>query len=152
MFLSQEFKLSDSHAGFAYGTMGSLTSIYGLLVGSLIDKWGVRQSLLTGIIMVTFFRTVMVFTTSRLVLYFSIFFGLPLGGCLIIPVLTLAIRRYTTTSNRGFAFGLFYSIMNLGALFSGFVVDGLSMLIDPGTLLGLTANRWVFVTGMICSL
>jgi hypothetical protein len=38
-----------------------------------------------------------------------------------------AIKGYTGTANRGFAFGLFYSIMNVGALLSGFLVDGLTL-------------------------
>ena len=30
-----------------------------------------------------------------------------------IPMLTVGIRRYTTVLNRGFAFGLYYSVMNI---------------------------------------
>lgn len=40
-----------------------------------------------------------------------------------IPVLTVGIRRYTNEENRGFAFGLFYVIMNVGALLAGPLVD-----------------------------
>ncbi len=76
---------------------------------------------------------------------------MPLGGCLMIPVLTLAIRRYTNTTNRGFAFGLFYSVMNVGALLSGVVVDGLAMNMPDGPVFGLSVHRWVFATGAICS-
>jgi hypothetical protein len=36
-----------------------------------------------------------------------------------IPMLTVGIRRYTNTDNRGFAFGLFYSVMNIAAFVSG---------------------------------
>ena len=36
-----------------------------------------------------------------------------------IPMLTVGIRRYTNTENRGFAFGLFYSVMNIAAFVSG---------------------------------
>jgi len=44
-----------------------------------------------------------------------------------IPVLTVGIRRYTNEENRGFAFGLFYVIMNVGALLAGPLVDMLTM-------------------------
>jgi len=44
-----------------------------------------------------------------------------------IPVLTTGIRRYTTDGNRGFAFGLFYVIMNVAALVSGPIVDACTM-------------------------
>lgn len=43
-----------------------------------------------------------------------------------IPVLTVGIRRYTNEENRGFAFGLFYVIMNVGALLAGPLVDVLT--------------------------
>jgi len=48
---------------------------------------------------------------------------LPLANCLGIPVLTIGLRRYTNNENRGFAFGLFYVIMNFGALIAGPLVD-----------------------------
>jgi FtsZ-interacting cell division protein YlmF len=38
----------------------------------------------------------------------------------------VGVRRYTTKANRGFAFGLFYVIMNLGALLAGPLVDTLT--------------------------
>ena len=34
-------------------------------------------------------------------------------------MLTVGIRRYTNKDNRGFAFGLFYSVMNIAAFVSG---------------------------------
>lgn len=34
-----------------------------------------------------------------------------------------ASARYTTSRNRGFAFGLYYSVMNIAAFVSGPVVD-----------------------------
>jgi MFS family permease len=151
LFLSQEFKLTDTEAGVVYGIMGSLTSIYGLIVGFSIDKMGVKRSLLFGITITIVSRTALTITKSPFILYCSVFVGMPLGGCLIIPVMTLAIRRYTTTTNRGFAFGLFYSVMNIGALLSGIVVDGLAMSMPDGPVLGLSVHRWVFATGAICS-
>jgi POT family proton-dependent oligopeptide transporter len=53
---------------------------------------------------------------------------LSFGNCLGIPVLTVGIRRYTTETNRGFAFGLFYVIMNVAALISGPTVDFCTIL------------------------
>ena len=34
-------------------------------------------------------------------------------------MLTVGVRRYTDATNRGFAFGLFYSVMNIAAFISG---------------------------------
>lgn len=50
-----------------------------------------------------------------------------------IPVLTVGIRRYTNEDNRGFAFGLFYVVMNIGALVAGPLVDILTIYYEGGT-------------------
>jgi hypothetical protein len=44
-----------------------------------------------------------------------------------LPMLTVAIKRFTKHSNRGFAFGLFYSVMNVAAFFSGILVDAITI-------------------------
>ena len=49
-----------------------------------------------------------------------------------IPVLTVGIRRYTNEENRGFAFGLFYVVMNVGALVAGPLVDILTIYYKGG--------------------
>lgn len=48
LYLSEEFDFSDTHAGLIYGTVGLLSSIFGLLCGGFIDRLGVRKSLLLG--------------------------------------------------------------------------------------------------------
>ena len=53
-------------------------------------------------------------TNSRGVLLMCLLITLPFSNCLGIPVLTVGIRRYTNDENRGFAFGLFYVVMNIG--------------------------------------
>ena len=64
--------------------------------------------------------------TSKSVLLFCTLVSLPLANCLGIPVLTIGLRRYTNNDNRGFAFGLFYVVMNIGALIAGPLVDVLT--------------------------
>ena len=43
LYLSEEFGYSDQSAGWVYGFFGMLISIYGVLVGFLIDRLGVRS-------------------------------------------------------------------------------------------------------------
>lgn len=47
-FLSDELGMSDVAAGWVYGMFGLLTSVYGFLCGGVIDRLGVRKSLLVG--------------------------------------------------------------------------------------------------------
>ena len=39
-----------------------------------------------------------------------------IAGALGVPVMTIGVKRYTHEGNRGFAFSLFYSLMNVAAL------------------------------------
>jgi hypothetical protein len=71
-----------------------------------------------------------------------------------IPMLTVGIRRYTTAQNRGFAFGLYYSVMNIAAFVSGPVVDLFNIKLDHVHLFGrtLSGNRAVILTATMTSL
>jgi len=133
LFLSSDFGFSDIKAGTIYGAWGALITIYGLMTGFIIDNLGVARSLRIGFFIALISRIWILMTTSRAVLLFNTLFLLPLGNCLGIPVLTIGIRRYTTEENRGFAFGLFYVVMNVAALFSGPLVDLCTILIEGGT-------------------
>jgi POT family proton-dependent oligopeptide transporter len=106
---------------------GALITIYGLLTGFLVDNIGVSKSLKLGFALSLLARIGIFITTSSNMLLFHVLVTLPMANCLGIPVLTTGIRRYTDDGNRGFAFGLFYVVMNVAALISGPVVDVLTI-------------------------
>jgi hypothetical protein len=54
-------------------------------------------------------RFVVATTTSKAVLLWTLLGPVTIAGSLGTPVQTIAVKRYTTESNRGFAFSLFYS-------------------------------------------
>jgi dipeptide/tripeptide permease len=158
LFLSDEFGFSDVTAGTLYGAWGALITIYGVFSGWIVDNMGVAASLRWGFLLSFVSRTFILFTTSRTILLLNICGILPLANCLGIPVLTTGIRRYTTESNRGFAFGLFYVIMNVAALLSGPVVDAFTILYkadDAGNQTSeewsLTSYRAIILTGVIAN-
>lgn len=127
LFLSSDFGFSDIQAGTIYGAWGALITIYGLITGVIVDNLGVAKSLRIGFLISLVARLGLFFATSKKLLLFHILVTLPMGNCLGIPVLTTGIRRYTDESSRGFAFGLFYVVMNMAALLSGPVVDMLTI-------------------------
>lgn len=122
LFLSEDFGYSDYEAGTIYGVWGALVTLFGLASGPVIDKLGVAASLKLGFMISFIARCLIFITASRFYLLLAIAL-LSFGNCLGIPVLTVGIRRYTNEHNRGFAFGLFYVIMNFAALLSGPTVD-----------------------------
>lgn len=128
LFLSSDFGYTDVQAGSIYGLWGALITVYGLLSGCIMDYLGVACSLRLGFAVSLLSRLVIFITTSRTVLLLMIGVALPFGNSLGIPVLATGIRRYTRQHNRGFAFGIFYVVMNVAALVSGPVVDMCTIL------------------------
>lgn len=154
LFLSADFGFTDVQAGTLYGAWGALVTIYGVITGVMVDRLGVKVSLQMGFCLSFLARVGMFLTASKRVLLFLVLVLLPLGNCMGIPVLTTGIRRYTTEQSRGFAFGLFYVIMNVAALLSGPVVDALTMgyhsdAYVEGQPWSLTPYRAVVLTGVV---
>mmetsp|Transcript_34991 Transcript_34991/g.42228 ORF Transcript_34991/g.42228 Transcript_34991/m.42228 type:complete len:566 (-) Transcript_34991:123-1820(-) len=132
LFLSDDFGYSDVEAGAIYGAFGAMITVYGFCIGFLVDNLGVSKSLKLGYGITILGRCGIFLTTSRKMLMFHIFGPLALGTSLGIPVLMTGIRRYTHETNRGFAFGIFYVVMNIAALFSGPTVDALTIWYKAG--------------------
>ena len=132
LFLSDDFGYSDIQAGTIYGAWGAMITVYGFCTGFLVDNFGVSKSLKLGYGLSLLARCGIFWTTSRTMLLIHIYGTLPLGSCLGIPVLMTGIRRYTHEQNRGFAFGIFYVVMNVAALISGPIVDILTIWYKGG--------------------
>uniref|UniRef100_A0A7S4ATY9 Uncharacterized protein n=1 Tax=Pseudo-nitzschia australis TaxID=44445 RepID=A0A7S4ATY9_9STRA len=132
LFLSDDFGFSDIEAGTIYGAWGAMITVYGFCTGFLVDNFGVSKSLKLGYGLSLLARCGIFATTSRSVLLFHMYATLPLGNCLGIPVLMTGVRRYTHERNRGFAFGIFYVVMNIAALVSGPTVDVMTIWYKGG--------------------
>uniref|UniRef100_A0A6B2L3H4 Major facilitator superfamily (MFS) profile domain-containing protein n=1 Tax=Arcella intermedia TaxID=1963864 RepID=A0A6B2L3H4_9EUKA len=118
-----ELGFSDEHSGFLYGVYGAFTSIYGLVTGFFLDRYGVRISLVIGGLVCGLGKLLLAANGSSSAVYFSLCFVLPVGEALCMPVLTTGIRRYTLKENAALAYGIYYSILNIGAALSGYIVD-----------------------------
>ena len=124
IFLSDEYKYTDEEAGWSYGIFGMCTSLYGFIFGGfLIDNLGVRVSLILGCSILLVGRLLLVVSSSNLQILVILYTILPIGTCLGIPVMQIAIRRYTTENSRSLAFSIFYGMMNISAIFSASSID-----------------------------
>lgn len=128
---------------------GAVITLTGILTSWVNDSLGVRKATLCGFFLSFISFMVLALTESLDAVYAMIFFLLPLGESMGIPMLTVAIRRCTTQKNRGFAFGLYYSVMNVAALVSGPVVDGFNIGLPDGAQVAgrvLSGNRFIILT------
>lgn len=152
LYLTAELKLGDVAAGLHYGGYGVASTVYGVAGGAAIDRLGVRASLLVGSVFATVARAGLGLTHSRAVALTLLYTLLPAADALGVPVLTIAVRRYTNGRSRTLGFALFYTVMNVGALAAGGGVDaaraafagGLEL---PGGWGRLSALRGVLLLG-----
>jgi uncharacterized membrane protein len=131
IFLHEEYNVSDINSGIIYGLWGASITFWGMITSCFNDYLGVRRSLLIGFSISMISNISIAFSSSLTLLYVILFGILPIGNSMGIPMLTIGIKRYTKKANRGFAYGLFYAIMNIAALVSGPVIDFFNVLICP---------------------
>lgn len=131
IYLHEEYNISDIHAGMIYGFWGACITFWGFITSCFNDYFGVRKSLLIGFT-ISCISNILLALNQNLFFFYIILFGLlPIGNSIGIPMLTVGIKRYTTRKNRGFAYGLFYAVMNIAALASGPVVDFFNVIVCP---------------------
>lgn len=144
IYLHNEFDCSDMEAGTAYGLWGASIIFWGFATSCFNDQLGVRRSLLIGFSMSSISSLLLGFARTKGLVYATLFCILPIGNCMGMPMLTIGIKRYTTSANRGFAFGLYYAAMNVAALASGPVVDFFNIAIPSNE--SFSGNRMVILT------
>ncbi len=106
-------------AGAAYGLWGTLSTLYGFALGPAIDRLGVRRALVISFSLSAASKLVLALCRTKRVALLMLYGPLPAAAALGIPVMTIAVRRATHEANRGAAYGLFYSLMNVAALAAG---------------------------------
>jgi len=160
LFLSREFAFTDIEAGWAYGFYGMLTSVYGFLMGSVIDSVGVKFSLVCGMFILCISRLALAVCTDLHILLLILFTLLPLGGSMGIPVMQIGIKRYTKKSNRLHGYSVFYVMMNLAAITAAPAIDvfrrafpvGMDIRFLTGTIVHLSPFRILLLSGSMLTL
>lgn len=132
LYLSEQFGISDLNAGSIFGAWGTLLTLYGIFLGSAIDWMGIKTSLVVCFALNIGSRVVMACTTTPWLLLLTLLGPNAIAGSLGVPVMTISVKRYTTELNRGFAFSLFYTLMNVAALSQGLLLDVFRLTFKDG--------------------
>ena len=157
IYLHSELGCTDLEAGTVYGIWGSCITFFSLILSCVNDSLGVRRALMVGFVCEVIGNVILALARTKTLAFALLFSVLPIGSCLGIPMLTIGVKRLTNNKNRGFAFGIFYTTMNFGALAAGPIVDLLNLGELPGTPLSphapwLTGNRAVLLTCALSAL
>jgi len=146
LFLSDEFGFTDEEAGWAYGIFGMLVTVYGFFMGSMIDNLGVKWSLVGGMTILFFSRLALTVTTDVRTILSILFTTLPLGGSMGIPVMQIAIKRYTKEVNRTVSFSIFYVMMNLAAITAAPAIDIFHTYFPDGAVFEILGHSYAVST------
>ncbi|MBA59780.1 MAG: hypothetical protein CMQ40_11515 [Gammaproteobacteria bacterium] len=123
LYLSHDVGLTDIGAGSYVGTWMVIVSALIILVGAVCDVVGIRQTLLIGGIALLIGRFSLPALENPLLVSILGFLPLAFGVAITGPVLLVAIKRFTTVSGAALAFGLYYTLMNLGFATGGWIFD-----------------------------
>ena len=123
LFLSSDCGLDDVQAGTYIGIWSMVLTVMTMLVGPIADTFGIRRTLLVGAVILIFARLVLPLTNNIYIL--SIFGFLPLGIGMVMqgPVLSVAIKHFTSKETAALGFGLFYTLMNVGWAIGAWIFD-----------------------------
>ena len=123
LFLQNDIQMGDKTAGFYYATWSIVLTAFTVMVGPLTDTIGIKRTFVAGFILSLLSRGVMIFVTNPVLVSILGFFPLAAGHAMMVPVMTAAMKEYTSIKQRSMAFSGYYWLMNVGFLISGPIVD-----------------------------
>lgn len=122
--MTNEFGLSDVHAGALLGTKGFVDIIFGLAGSILVDVIGVRRISIIAMSIAIIGRTLLAFGRSSVSLYLALFLFSPCGDALLSTGLyRVALKKLTTPYTRPLAFAVSYAVSNLAGALADVCVD-----------------------------
>ena len=123
LFLSDLVGLGDIAAGAYISAWSVGITIVTITVGAVVDAIGIKKTLLigtTGLLVARFFLPL---TTNIWAVTILGFMPMALGTAIMAPVISVGIKRYTTTEGAALGFGMFYTLMNVGWAAGGWLFD-----------------------------
>ena len=154
-YFSDEFHFTDVEAStlFAFSAIGYL--LFGLLIGTIIDRIGLKSSLVFGGVLGMVCTIMIALAWSRGMLIFSVVIMLPLSTLFVLPVIVIARKRFSYVENKRVAFMVAYLIFNAGVACSYFYVDFIRYRFSEGLRFrsySATAARVIFLSGAVSTL
>jgi MFS family permease len=133
LWLSNDFSMSDTKAGWWATIFSMLVSLFVFLVGPIADVVGVRKTLLISFGLAALTRLAMsMANTPTTAIMALLAFGFAYATTS--PVLQTAVQRTSNRRTRAFAFSLWYVSFNVSGALSGPIIDGLrKFFLDPTT-------------------
>lgn len=115
---------SQEQKGSMMGIVSALLYFLPVITGSIADKLGYKKVLLLSFGILSTGYLIMGHLTDYS-LVFAAFFFIAIGGALFKPVISATIAKTTNEKNSSIGFGIFYMMVNMGAMIGPFVASKL---------------------------
>jgi MFS family permease len=133
LWLSGDFGMSDTEAGWWAATFSTLLTLFVFLVGPIVDRVGLRRMLIASFSLAALTRLSMSLAATRAQAITALL-AFALAFATATPALQTAVHHAADKRTRSFAFSFWYVSLNLGGIGSGLLVDGTrAAFLDPGT-------------------
>jgi len=160
LYLTRNCGFSDFDSGKWIGIWSLLITAFVFGIGSICDAIGIKKTFGIGVVLLLGSRLayglVPLFVKDSATLQgiiILLMITLSFGTAIMGPVMSAAIRRFTTPENRSTGFNIWYLLMNVGAILSGFAVtDGLRGLFGDvnGNLAIMLFGATMNIISFIC--
>ncbi len=114
LWLGHQLGMDNDTKGLTIGIWSALLTFFTILVGSFTDVVGIRRTFILGFVVCGLARLGMLLPHPAILPLGLGLLPLALGLALMTPVMTAAMKRYSTAAQRSVAFSLYYALMNLG--------------------------------------
>lgn len=148
LWLSRDCGLGDIAAGSYISGWSIMLSVIAMVAGALVDTIGIKKTLLISVVFLLISRFFMAFVTDPVLAFILGFTPLAIGFGIVGPVVSVAIKKYTTKEGAALGFGLFYVVMNMayavGGWFFDFVRDKFALRDTAGKIINENAGTMIF--------
>lgn len=123
---------SQSQKGFLMGTVVMVLYFLPVITGAIADRIGYKRTLIIAYLILSTGYFAMGFLTSYIAV-FLVFLYIAIGAAFFKPIVVATVSKTTTDNNRAIGFGIFYMIVNIGAL------------VGPVFASELRETKWIYV-------
>jgi len=123
LWLSKDCGLGDIAAGSYIAAWSMMLSVMAMVAGALVDTIGIKKTLFLSIFFLLISRFFMAWMTNPVAIFIFGFVPLAIGFAIVGPLVSVALKRFTTKEGAALGFGLFYVVMNIAYAIGGWFFD-----------------------------
>jgi POT family proton-dependent oligopeptide transporter len=149
LYLSADLGLSDKIAGVYIGIWSMSMTVCSMLIGAVCDAIGIKRTLLLGTALLLVSRATLPFIDNIYLATFTSFLPMAVGMGVLLPVLSVGIKYYTTTEGSVLGFALFYTLMNVGWALGAWIFDAVRSTVGEHEIVEVADTGLKFSTYQI---